>query len=216
MKLIGNYLSPYVRRVAVSLNQLQMPFELEQLYVFKSPEEVRKYNPLVRIPTLILDDGEVLVESYAILDELDQMAGSENCLTPPAGSDRRRVMKVTAVGVGSMEKAQWAFYEGRFRPEEKIHKPWIEHNDEQVLGGLGYLNDLAERAGDSGWLADTQRMSQADITAVVAYTFAEAIRPNLEIAKRLPSLAGFSDRCEALDIFSDAPIPNPTMSTASN
>ena len=207
MKLIGNYLSPYVRRVAVSLNELGMLFELEQLYVFRSPEEVRKYNPLVRIPTLILDNGEVLVESYAILDELDQMAGSENCLTPVSGRERRHVMKVTAVGVGSMEKAQWAFYEGRFRPEEKIHKPWIEHNDEQVLGGLGYLNDLAEKAGDREWLAGTERMSQADITGVVAYSFAKAIRPTLEIARRLPYLAGFADRCEALEVFSDAPIP---------
>lgn len=207
MKLIGNYLSPYVRRVAVSLNQLQIPFELEQLYVFKSPEKVRKYNPLVRIPTLILDNGEVLVESFAILDELDQMAGLENCLTPASGSERRRVMKVTAVGVGSMEKAQWAFYEGRFRPEEKIHKPWTEHNDKQVLGGLGYLNELAERAGDSGWLAGTKRMSQADITCVVAFSFADAIRPRLEIAKKLPHLARFAGRCEALSIFSDAPIP---------
>lgn len=207
MKLIGNYLSPYVRRVAVSLNALGMPFELEQLYVFRSPEEVRKYNPLVRIPTLILDNGEALVESYAILDELDRMAGSENCLTPLSGTDRRYVMKVTAVGVGSMEKAQWAFYEGRFRPEEKIHKPWVEHNDEQALGGLGYLNDLAEKAGNSGWLAGTERMSQADITGVVAYSFAEVIRPTLEIGKRLPYLASFAGRCEALQIFSDVPIP---------
>jgi len=169
MKLIGNYLSPYVRRVAVSLNQMGMPFELEELQVFKSPEAVRKYNPLVRIPTLILDSGEVLVESYAILDALDQMAGSAKRLTPLSGGERRHVMKATAVGVGSMEKAQWAFYEGRFRPEEKVHKPWIDHNDEQVFGGLGYLNELAEKAGDSGWLADTVRMSQADITGVVAY-----------------------------------------------
>ncbi|MBV7326834.1 glutathione S-transferase family protein [Chloroflexi bacterium TSY] len=151
MKLIGNYLSPYVRRVAVSLNAMAMPFELEQLYVFKSPEEVRKYNPIVRIPTLILDDGEVLVESYAILDAIDEIAGFDYRLTPPSGSERRHVMKVTALGVGSMEKAQWAFYEGRFRPQEKIHEPWIEHNEGQVLSGLAYLDDLAKKVGDSGF-----------------------------------------------------------------
>ena len=207
MKLIGNYLSPYVRRVAISLNALGMPFELEQTYVFKSPERVRKLNPLVRIPTLVLDSGEVLVESYAILDELDQIAGFEHCLIPLSGNERRHVMKVTALGVGSMEKAQWAFYEGRFRPAEKIHPPWIEHNEKQVLSGLGYLNDLAEQAGDSGWLAGTERMTQADITGVVAYSFADAVRPALEIPKRLPSLAGFASRCEAMSIFRDAPIP---------
>jgi glutathione S-transferase len=208
MKLIGNYLSPYVRRVAVSLNAMGMSFELERVYVFKSPEEVRKYNPLVRIPTLILESGEVLVESYAILDAIDQITESEHRLTPPSGSERRHVMKVTALGIGSIEKAQWAFYEGRFRPEEKIHEPWIKHNEEQVLSGLGYLSDLAQKAGDNGWLAGTERMSQADITAVVAYSFAEVVRPALGIAERLPYLARFADRCETLKIFSDAPIPN--------
>ena len=118
-------------------------------------------------------------------------------------------MKVTALGVGSMEKAQWAFYEGRFRPEEKIHEPWIEHNDKQVLSALGYLNDLAEKARDNGWLAGTERMTQADITGVVAYSFAEAVRPALEVAERLPYLARFAGRCEALEIFRDAPLPIP-------
>jgi glutathione S-transferase len=81
MKLIGNYLSPFTRRVAVSLNALQLPFELRALYVFKEPEQVRVHNPVVRIPTLILDNGDVLVESYAILDEIDQMVGRERALT---------------------------------------------------------------------------------------------------------------------------------------
>ena len=207
MKLIGNYLSPYVRRVAVSLNATEIPFELEHLYVSKSPDAVRRHNPLVRIPTLILDDGEVLVESYAILDAIDEMAAPERRLTPPCGSERRHVMKVTAIGVGSMEKAQWAYYEGRFRPEEKIHQPWVEHNEQQVLGGLGYLDELAEKAGQDGWLAGTQRMSQADITGVIAYSFAEAVRPGLGLAERVPHLAGFVRRCEALEIFSKAPVP---------
>ncbi len=207
MKLIGNYLSPYARRVAVSLNALGMAFELEQIFVFKTPEAVRKHNPVARIPTLILDDGEVLVESYAILDAIDQLAGPENCLTPPSGKQRRQVMKVTAIAVASMDKAQWAVYELRFRPEEKVHQPWIEHNEEQVLGGLGYLDELAQEAGDDGWLAGTARMSQADITAAIAYSFAGVARPDLGIADKAPHLARFTARCEAMDIFRAAPVP---------
>ena len=88
MKLIGNYLSPFTRRVAVSLNAMNMPFEVEELSVFKKPEAVRKYNPVVRIPTLVLDDGEVLVESYAILDSIDQMAG------PKKWSDPLKVVQI--------------------------------------------------------------------------------------------------------------------------
>ena len=68
MKLIGNYLSPFVRRVAISLNALELPYELQALFVFKEPEQVRAHNPVVRIPALLLDDGDVVVESYAILE----------------------------------------------------------------------------------------------------------------------------------------------------
>ena len=75
MKLIGNYLSPYTRRVAISLTALDMPFELELLTPFKKPGVVREHNPVVRIPTLVLDDGEALFESHVILDALDQLVG---------------------------------------------------------------------------------------------------------------------------------------------
>ena len=57
MKLIGLYRSPYVRRVAVSLNLLGMAFESEAVTPFDNPEMVSPHNPLVRIPTLLLDDG---------------------------------------------------------------------------------------------------------------------------------------------------------------
>ena len=75
MELIGNYLSPFVRRVAVSLNALEIPFDFQPLCVFKEPEKVRAHNPVVRIPALLLEDGDVLVESHAILDEIDRMVG---------------------------------------------------------------------------------------------------------------------------------------------
>jgi len=205
MKLIGNYLSPFTRRVAVSLNALQLPFELQALYVFKEPEQVRVHNPVVRIPTLVLDSGDVLVESYAILDEIDQMVGPERALTPVSGKERREVMKVTAVGLASMEKAQWAFYERRVRPAEKVHQPWIDHNDRQVMGGLQFLEVLAAKAGE-GCLA-ASRLSQADITAVVAYTFTNAVRPQLNLAQEVPTLAKFAARWEETAFFQSAPLP---------
>jgi len=207
MRLIGNYRSPYVRRVAVSLKAVEIPFDLEEVSVSKKPEAVKKHNPLVRIPTLILDDGEVLVESFAILDAIDEMAGPEMSLIPPSGRERRQVLKITAIGVGSMEKAQWAFYEGRHRPAEKIHQPWIEHNEQQVRGGLEYLDGQIKKAGTDGWIAGTSRMTQADITSAVTYSFAKTIRPDLDILNKVDHLAEFTERCEAMDIFRTSKIP---------
>lgn len=208
MKLIGSFLSPFVRRVAVSLNALGMSFDHEPVRVFDQPDDVHKYNPLTRVPTLVLDDGEVLIESYAMLDALDDMAGPAKALTPASGAERRHVMRVTAAAVGTMDKAQWAFYETRFHPKEKVHEPWIEHNDKSVKGGLGYLDDLAAKAGGGGWLAGTPNMTQADISGVVAFGFARAVRPKLDVAAAYPSLAGFAARCEAMEMFSASPLPS--------
>lgn len=206
MKLYGVMLSPYTRRVAISMHVLGMRFEHDGVRVFDDPETVRAHNPLVRVPTLVLDDGEALVESGAILDELDQMAGPERALVPASGAARRKVMQTTAFGVGVMEKAQWAFYEPRFHPAEKVHQPWIDHNDAQVVAGLKHLDGIAATAGD-GWLAGTPEISQADITVAVAYTFTAKVRADIDCAATAPALAAFVARSEAMDAFKACPLP---------
>lgn len=207
MRLIGIYLSPFVRRVAISLNILNLPFELEEVFVFGEPDVVRRHNPLVRIPVLVLDDGEHLVESGAILDEIDHMVSPERRLTPSDGPLRRRVVQTTAIALACAEKAQWAFYEDRVRPPEKVHAPWIGHNDNQVLGGFEQLNGAAAEVADDGWIAGAPHISQADVTTAVAYTFANLARPDLDLGDRFPELARFSERCEALSEFLANPIP---------
>jgi len=206
MKLIGNYFSSYTRRVAVSLNAVGLPFRLEEVSVASEPERVRPHNPVVRIPVLLLDDGTALVESYAILDEIDQLAGPARALTPPSGPERRRVMQLTAIALASMEKAQWAFYERRFKPEEKVHQPWIDHNDSQVLGGLRALDALLATRDSDGWLAGTAKLTQADITATVTCGSIDVLRPQLDLRQQFRHLFRHADRCEALAIFAQSPL----------
>jgi glutathione S-transferase len=207
VRLIGIFLSPFVRRVAVSLNILKLPFELEEVFVFGEPDIVRRYNPLVRIPILALDDGENLVESGAILDEIDHMVSPERRLTPSDGPLRRPVVQTAAIALACAEKAQWAFYEDRVRPAEKVHPPWIEHNDRQVLGGFEHLNKAAAKIEDRNCIAGTPDISQADVTTTAAFTFAKIARPNLELAERFPQLSRFAERCESLPAFVKTPFP---------
>ena len=108
---------------------------------------------------------------------------------------------MTAVASGTMDKAVWAYYEGRFHPTEKVHEPWIQHNEEQVMGGLGYLDSCAAKA-EQGWLAGGDRISQADISATVAIGFVNRVLPNLGVLDNFSSLAAFAARCESMDGFS--------------
>jgi glutathione S-transferase len=135
VRLIGILLSDWVRRAAVGLNILQLPFEHEGVFVFGEPDIVRHHNP--RVPVLVLNDGTNLVESGAILDEIDRMVGPDRRLTPSDGPLRRRVLPTAAMALGRADKAQRAFYENRVRPAEKVRTSWIEHNEVRRNSSVG-------------------------------------------------------------------------------
>jgi glutathione S-transferase len=208
MKLIGSYLSPYTRRVAISLDALEQPYEFEVVSVIAEPQRIQPYNPVIRIPVLLMPDGEALIESYAILDEIDQRVGPERALVPRSGAARRVVMQITALALACMEKAQSAFYEGRFRPESMVYTPWVRHNDNQVLGGLRSLDNLAAKLKTGDWLAGTLGISQADITATIVCSSINLIRPRLNLTDEFPHLVKFATRCEDLAIFRKSPLPD--------
>jgi glutathione S-transferase len=191
--------SPFVRRVAVSMNILGMAFEHRNWSVGKDFELIRQFNPLGRVPTLVQPDGEALIESTAILDFLDECAGPERALLPRSGKARREALRIMAVATGAAEKGVSQIYETVFRPPEKRHRPWTERCDAQMHAALAELNRLAQaRTGE--WLIGND-MTQADITATCAYTFlADALAINRD-AIAYPGLAGVAARCEALPAF---------------
>ncbi len=105
MILVGQYDSPYVRRVAVSLRVLGFDYEHDTRSVFGDFDSMRQTNPLARIPSLVFDDGEVLIDSAAILDWLDETVGPARALLPRAGPERRRALRLIALATGVMDKA---------------------------------------------------------------------------------------------------------------
>jgi glutathione S-transferase len=207
VKLVGTTVSPFVRRVAVSLNVLGLPYEAAAISASKQPEEVRKFNPLTRVPALMLDDGETLIESSAILDAIDQIVGPEHALLPISGQARRYAMKTTAIGLGCADKSVWAYYELTRRPEEKVHQPWLEHNEQQVVAGYAYLEEQLREHGVDALFRSQGRLNQAGITCAVAFRVTAHVRPKLAIRSAAPTLAAFSEECEALEAFRAAAIP---------
>jgi glutathione S-transferase len=199
MILIGMFDSPFVRRVAVSMNLLGVPFEHRNWSIGKDFELIRQFNPLGRVPTLVQPDGEVLFESSAILDFLDERAGPQRALLPQAGDARREALRAIAIATGAAEKGVTQVYESAFRPPEKRYRPWLERCHTQMHAALSELDRLCQaRAGE--WLAG-DRLTQADITATCAYTFlSDALAINRD-ALAYPGLAAIAERCEALPEF---------------
>ena len=200
MKLIGMFDSPFVRRVAIALKLYGMPFEHLDWSVGRDFVRIREYSPLGRVPTLVLDDGEVLAESSAILDSLDDMAGGARALMPRAGAERRRTLQLIALAVGAAEKGREQIYEGAFRPPEKRHVPWVERCRSQMLGAVALLEESCAARGSGAWLVG-DRMTHADIAAAVVMTFlAEMPAVALDTAA-WPALRAVVGRCEALPEF---------------
>ena len=204
MILIGMYDSAFVRRVAVSLKVLGVAFEHRNWSIGADFDRIREHNPLGRVPTLVLDDGETLIDSAAILDWLDEQAGPQRALLPPSGADRRQALRLMAMASGAAEKGVLQIYEQVFRPADKRHEPWLARCRTQTLGTLDELEQACAARPAGGWLVGG-RLSQADITVACVFTaMTEALKLD---AARWPALRALSAQCEALPAFQQTRVP---------
>jgi glutathione S-transferase len=183
MKLVGVYLSPYVRRVAAAMISRGLPYEHEPVNGYRQFEVASRYNPVAKVPSLVLDDGEILIESSAILDYLNELVPSAPLI--PAGSRARRAtLKLAAIGHGIYEQSVKLSAARRVPAPESDTQRWRA----QVLGGLGALDAVA---GEGGSLRAAP-LDVAGITAIVAVDLVARINPDLEILPSIPRLAEFA------------------------
>jgi glutathione S-transferase len=195
--LIGQYDSPFVRRVGIALTLYEIAFEHWPWSVFADADRIRPYNPLTRVPTLVLGDGLVLIESHLILDYLDSLVPAEKVLFPRNEPDRHQALKVAALATGMADKAVSLFYEKRLHKE--VSDIWVERCRAQIAAVLAALEaDRAARAGDY-WFGN--RIGHADIAVAVALRFVCEAHPGLVKLADYPALASHAARLEALPVF---------------
>jgi glutathione S-transferase len=195
LRLVGHFDSPFVRRVGVSLHVLGLPFERSPLSVFGDAEAMRAFNPLVRVPVLVLDDGECLIDSAAILDHLDDGAGPERALLPVGGRSRRDALQTVALATGVGDKAVAIAYELR-RNADKVDETWIARCRGQQDGALGVLE--ARYAAGS---PDPARLMQPEITVAAMLGYVRLRQPETVAPGRYPALEALSARAEARAAF---------------
>src|SRR5260370_20168931 len=137
MILIGQYDSPFVRRVAIALRLYGLPFEHRPWSTFGEADKIAPFNPLRRVPTLVLDGGETLIESTAITDYLDELVGPEKAMIANSGPERRRGLKICALATGLADKAVSLVYERVLRKDQL--KVWVERCEAQIGVVLGLV-----------------------------------------------------------------------------
>jgi glutathione S-transferase len=195
--LYGRHASPFVRRVAVTMRLYGIAYRHVPLMPFGPDKaELAKFNPIARVPALQIGDGEMLIDSAAILDYLDQLVGPGRSLTPAAGPARRRVLTLLAVAHGANEKLVAALYERHFRPREAQHAPWLALCDKQVRDGFTWLNE----AHVGPWLTGAE-LTQADITVAAFWLFGRAKRPRFFAGLGCARLDELAERLQATPEF---------------
>jgi glutathione S-transferase len=200
MILIGQYDSPFVRRVAIALRLYGLAFEHRPWSTFGEGDKIAPFNPLRRVPTLMLDGGEALIESTAILDYLDEMVGPEKAMIAETGPERRRSLRICALATGLGDKAVSLLYERVLRKDHQS-KIWVERCEAQIGGVLEVLEKERAAIPSPYWLG--QRIGHADIAVACVLRFAGEAHPGLFDAARYPALSAHAVRCEALPPFQE-------------
>jgi len=196
MILVGQFDSPFVRRVAIALHHYGYPFERRVLSVFKNFDAMLAINPMGKVPSLILDDGEVLFDSRAIIDYLDDTAPPERTLAPTKQPERRRVLQIEVVGVTLAEKIYERGIEHNRRAPGTSDPAWRKRLERQICSTCEWLEDRLH--GD--WFFEAG-FSRADLAVAVAMQYLERVLPMLGSVARYPGLHAHRLRCESREAF---------------
>ena len=199
MILIGQYDSHFVRRVGIALTIYKLPFEHRPWSVFADAEKIAPHNPLIRVPTLVLEDGTALLESASIIDYLDHQVGAERALFPLAEPQRHHALRVASLACGLADKAVSLFYEKRLHAQ--ISDTWVERCVKQISQVLNTLEAERQAISSTYWLGDN--MGHADIAVACAWRFLNEAHPGLIHIEEYPALANFCASLEAKQVFKD-------------
>src|SRR3954470_23078363 len=120
MFLIGQYDSPFVRRVAIAMRLYGIAFEHRPWSTFGDADKIAPYNPLRRVPTPVLDDGEALLEGTMILDYLADRVGPDKAMIARSGDTRRHHLRICALALGLGDKGVSLLYERVLRKDRQL------------------------------------------------------------------------------------------------
>lgn len=197
MLLIGQYDSPFVRRVGIALRLYRLDFEHWPWSAFGDADKIRRYNPLARVPTLVLDDGDVIVDSHAMLDYLDGLVGPARAMFPVREPERHRAIKIAMIACGLGDKAVSLFYEKRLH--NAVSDIWVARCKQQIETAMQVLEQDRSARPHAYWSGD--RIGHADIAVAAVLRFLAEAHPGLVDMGAYPALRALCTALEAQTAF---------------
>lgn len=203
MYLIGQFDSPFTRRIGITLKHYELPFEHKPWSVFSDAEKLADVNPLIRVPTLILGSGEALIETSSIVDYLDSLVSQQQRLLPQTQPTRYQAMKIVSLASGISDKAVSLFY------EIQLHKTpsnaYVSRLTKQIKGTMAVLERERIQGQSVHWFGAS--MTQADIAVTCMFRHLDEAFPHMELQRDYPALTKHCAHFEALDVFKEISQP---------
>lgn len=201
MILIGQYDSSFVRRCAIAMRLYNLRFSHEPWSTFGDADLIRPYNPLTRVPTLVLENGDVIYDSNSILDYIDSVAPHGKLLRPRLEPERHQVMAIMSLSSGLADKLVALFYEMRLHDHPS--QLYIERCRSQIAATLSVLEkDCAKRdPEDEYWFGD--RITHADIAVACTLRHVGDSMPDLLELAKIPKLKAHCAKMEAMAVFKE-------------
>ena len=193
MKLIGMLDSPYVRRVAISFDLLGIPFEHESLSVFSNCKSFHALNPVIKAPTLVCDDGTVIMDSSLIIDYAEKVISGKSLMP----TDKNIGYSILGFALAACDKTVAIAYERKLRPEEKQHAPWLDRLCDQAVAAFKKIESAYETRGE----VESRALTQENITVAASWQFAQIMTPDVIIHDEYPNIVKLSKTLEEHETF---------------
>lgn len=188
MKLISATPSPYARKVRIALAEKGIAFELVTEVPWNPDTQTPRYNPLEKLPILILDDGSALYESHFILEYLDRKFPTPS-LTPGNDEAVMAAKRFEVLGDGVCDALVLLFFE-RLRPAEHRSESWMARQRRKMDGGV---REMARQIGDRQW-AVGDAFGLGDIAVGCTLCILDLRFPEFKWRDEYPKLAQYVDR----------------------
>jgi len=195
MKLITSPTTPFGRKVRIVLLEKKIPFELVNDIPWNADTQVGTFNPLGKVPVLVLKDGETLFDSRVIVEYLEHVSPVGHLL-PQDPSSRIRVRKIEALADGITDAAALVFLEFK-RPESQQSRDWMLRQQGKVFKGL---EALSETLGE-GQLFLGNKLTLADIAAGCCLGYLDFRFPDIKWRDAHANLAAFYEKVGARPSF---------------
>lgn len=188
MKLIASLTSPFARKVRIALLEKALPFELVVDIPWNTETQVPLFNPLGKVPVLVLDDNTTVYDSRVIVEYLEFLA-PDPCLIPLEQPDQLTVKRIEALADGIADAAAAIFLECK-RPDALQSQDWIKRQQQKIDLGLKALSAVL---GEGEYMA-LERFTLADIATVSTLGYLDLRFAGIDWRRQYPNLAGLAQR----------------------